>query len=84
MRKALSLTTLHNSFANVGDAPVGVGEVVGWESRFMSAIQFLDAEERLTSDIIGVDKLDVWSPSTLVENKIRNNRKGDNEQTYGQ
>jgi len=67
MRKALSLTTLHNSFAKVGDAPIGVGEGVRWNSRFVSAIQFLDAKERFTSDIVGVNKLDERSPSALTK-----------------
>jgi hypothetical protein len=69
MRKALSLTTLHNSFANVRHTPVGIGEGVRWNRRFVSAIQLLDAEERFTSDIIGVDKFDVRSPSTLSKDR---------------
>jgi len=67
MRKALSLTTLHNSFAKVGNTPVGIGEGVGWNSRFVSTIQLLDAKERLASDIVGAKKLDVRSPSALRE-----------------
>jgi hypothetical protein len=65
MRKTLSLTTLHNSLAKVGNTPVGIGEGVGWYRRFVSTIQLLDAKERLASDIIGAKKLDVRSPSAL-------------------
>jgi len=67
MRKALSLMTLHNSFAKVGNTPVGIGEGVGWNSRFVSTIQLLNAKEHLTSDIVSAKKLDVWSPSALRE-----------------
>jgi len=65
MRKALSLTALHNSLANIGNTPVGIGEGVGWYRRFVSTIQLLDAKERLASDIVGAKKLDVRSPSAL-------------------
>jgi len=34
--------TLHNSFAKVGNTPVGIGEGVGWNRRFVSTIQLLD------------------------------------------
>jgi hypothetical protein len=38
MRKTLSLTTLHNSFAKVGNAPIGIREGVGWNRRFVRTI----------------------------------------------
>ena len=59
MRKALSLTILHNSFANVGDTPVGIGECVGGNSRFVRAIQLFDTEERLMSNVVGVKQVDI-------------------------
>jgi hypothetical protein len=74
MRKALSLTALHNSLANVGNTPVGIGEGVGWYRRFVSTIQLLDAKERLASDIVGAKQLDVRSPSALRE-KLEINRR---------
>lgn len=77
MRKALSLTTLHNSLAEVGNTPVGIGEGVGWNRRFVSTIQLLDAKERLASDVVGAKKLDVRSPSALrkkIEIKSKNRK----------
>jgi hypothetical protein len=65
MRKTLSLTTLHNSFAKIGNAPVGIGKGVGWNRRFMSTIQLFDTKECLASNIVSAKKLDVRSPSAL-------------------
>lgn len=74
MRKALSLTTLHNSLAEVGNTPVGIGEGVGWNRRFVSTIQLLDAKERFASNVVGAKKLDVRSPSALRKKNLENQR----------
>ena len=83
MRKALSFTTLHNSFTNVGDAPVGIGEGVRWNSRFVRAIELFDTKERLTSNVVGVNKLNVREPKRPNKN-INRKDNWDNSQTYGQ